>query len=150
MCHTSPPTHCLHMALHDCYKLIYLWSWCRPWRKERPIHSACFFFLLHSFFVIVVVIYLWKEGSPLCCPVSATTTRGPYHVLLQSMWVMLEKAKEKKGKINGQTCLQYAYVWACVYKYTYICMYKKGKRWVSTRTGHSVLTCTMYVHIQGP
>lgn len=134
-CTTSPPhTHYLRMALYDCYKIIY----------KREDNSLCLLvFSSLFFFIIVVVIYLWKEGSPPCCPMSATTTLGPYHILLRSMWVMLEKAKKKKKKeINGQTCLQYAYVCACVYKYTDTCVYKKGKRWVSKRIGHSVLTCT--------
>lgn len=129
------------MALYDCYKIIY----------KREDNSLCLllFSSLFFFFIIVVVIYLRKEGSPPCCPMSATTTLGPYHILLRSMWVMLEKVKKKK-KINGQTCLQYAYVCACVYKYTDTCVYKKGKRWVSKRTGRSVLTCTDMYYVCAP
>lgn len=62
----------------------------------------------------------------------------------------VRKGKKKKKKINGQTCLQYAYVCACVYKYTDTCVYKKGKRWVSKRTGRSVLTCTDMYYVCAP
>lgn len=95
---TPPPTHTAYVWL--CMTVINLFicdHGADP--EESPISSACLYFLLPSFVVIVVVIYLWEEGSPLCCPTSATTIMGSYHVLLQSMWVMLEKVKEgKKGR----------------------------------------------------
>lgn len=121
MLHSPPHTHCLCMALHDCYKLIYLWSWRRPWRESN---SLCLFVFSSSFFLCYCCCYLFmgrRQSSVL------SHVCNSYHGSLScspSKYVgdVRKSKRKKKGRwMDGLVCNMHMCEHVYINTHTHVC-----------------------------